>query len=288
MILAKKNEHTRDKSISFQEQGHIYNVEGDTSYTSTTTWMKTFFDEFESDKVIDKMMKSNNWINNKYYGKTKKQIKNEWSEQGKIASSLGTKLHQDIENYYNDITIDNDTIEYNYFKNFTKTHSCLEPFRTEWCVWDKELKLCGSIDMVFKDREGNLLIYDWKRCKEIKKDCNWNKKSKHKIISHILDTNFWHYALQLNIYKAIIEKNYNFIVSDLYIVCLHPNNSNKDYQKIRIPNLQKEIKELFDDRIEELNSIEVEEKEKDGIIYLVDKDNNIYSEEGEILGIWTE
>ena len=36
-------------------------------------------------------------------------------------------------------------------------------------VWDKELKLCGSIDMLFENEFGELELYDWKRCKEIKK-----------------------------------------------------------------------------------------------------------------------
>jgi|TARA_B110000259_G_scaffold182244_1_gene225550 ATP-dependent exoDNAse (exonuclease V) beta subunit len=284
MFLEEKNKHQRDNLISFEEKGHQYTVDEDLTYTSTTTWIKTFFEEFNSDKIIDKMTNSKNWENSKYYGKTKEQIKNEWKEQGNIASMLGTKLHQDIENYYNEIKVDNDSVEYQYFLNFRNEYPQLKPYRTEWCIWDKELKICGSIDMVFLDEEGNLLIFDWKRCKEIKTTDNWGKKSNHQHLKHITDTNFWHYALQLNIYKAILEKNYDSKISGLYIVCLHPNNTN--YNKFEIPNLQKEVKLLFEERLEELNSIEVEEIEKNGKIYLVDINNNIYSEEGEVIGTW--
>ena len=61
---------------------------------------------------------------------------------------------------------ENDSIEYNYFMNFYEDNSHLEPFRTEWMVWDSELRLAGSIDMTFIDRTKNeIMIFDWKRCR---------------------------------------------------------------------------------------------------------------------------
>ena len=67
-------------------------------------------------------------------------------------------------------------------------------------------------------------------------------------INHLPDTNFWHYALQLNTYKAIIEEKYGKKVTNLCLVCLHPNNKNKSFQIIAVPDLQKEIKDLFSER----------------------------------------
>ena len=31
----------------------------------------------------------------------------------------------------------------------------------------------------------------------------------------------------------------------MYLVCLHPINKNKSYQRIKVPNLQKEVKKLM-------------------------------------------
>ena len=31
----------------------------------------------------------------------------------------------------------------------------------------------------------------------------------------------------------------------MYLVCLHPNNENKSYQRIKVLDLQKEVKDLF-------------------------------------------
>ena len=65
------------------------------------------------------------------------------------------------------------------------------------------------------------------------------------MVSHIPDTNFWHYALQLNIYRAILEKNYGKKVSELYLVRLHPDDVYKNYEKIEIPMMDTEIHHLF-------------------------------------------
>jgi Cys-tRNA synthase (O-phospho-L-seryl-tRNA:Cys-tRNA synthase) len=62
-------------------------------------------------------------------------------------------------------------------------------------------------------------------------------------IEHIPDTNYWHYALQLNTYKALIEKNYNKKVTSMVLVCLYPDN--KSYQLIKVPDLSEEINDLF-------------------------------------------
>ena len=69
------------------------------------------------------------------------------------------------------------------------------------------------------------------------------KFSKTECIGHIPDLNFWHYALQLNTYKWILEKNYGKEINDLYLVCLYPNNDN--YILFKVPNLQREIRDLM-------------------------------------------
>jgi CRISPR/Cas system-associated exonuclease Cas4 (RecB family) len=154
-------------------------------------------------------------------------------------------MHYDIECFYNNMDVENQSTEYNYFLSFHKQHNDMEAYRTEWMIYDKELKLAGSIDMVFKNKDGTLSIYDWKRCKEIKKENRWDSAITE-CINHLPDTNYWHYSLQLNTYKAMLEMNYGVKVRDLYLVCLHPNNKNQSYQKIKVPIMKKEIKELFE------------------------------------------
>jgi hypothetical protein len=87
------------------------------------------------------------------------------------------------------------------------------------------------------------MIYDWKRSKGIVRNKQFEEYSHVDCISHIPDTNFWHYALQLNTYKRLLEKNYGKKVTALRLVCLHPNQ--KSYQLIDVPDLEEELDDLF-------------------------------------------
>lgn len=251
-MLSDQNPHIRDQFISFQEEGHIYTINKDTSYTSVTTWNHSHFEHFNADKIIDKMMENQiKWQNNKYFGLTKQDIKNLWDKNKNEASNAGTKLHYDIECFYNNLNVDNKSIEFSYFMNFYSNFSYLQPFRTEWMIYHEELKLAGSIDMLYKNDNGSLSIYDWKRCKDIKKSNSFNKFAITECISHLPDTNFWHYALQLNTYKYILQQKYDVKIKDMYLVCLHPNQSN--YKLFKIPDLYEEISILFQLRINMLS-----------------------------------
>lgn len=254
-FLSKKNSHERDKFISFKEEGHIYTINGKSDFMSVTKWNHSHFEDFNADKIINNMMKSKNWETSEYYGMTKQEIKNLWKKNGKEASQAGTSMHEDIEYFYNGKPRKNDSIEYRYFMDFYKNYANLTPYRTEWMVYDEELKFAGSIDMVFENNDNTLELYDWKRCKSITKVNNWNKYSKTKEIDHIPDTNFWHYSLQLNTYKRILEKNYGKKVTALYLVCLHPNNKNHTYQRIKVPDLQNEVNDLFEIRKTNLKNL---------------------------------
>lgn len=251
--LSNLNHHSHDDHIEFDEPTHVYTIDGDSNYTSVTTWNHQHFSHFDADKIINNMMKSPKWPENKYYGKTPDEIKALWDKNRDEAAFAGTKMHYDIECYYNQCPNENNSTEYSYFMNFVKKFPHFTPYRTEWTIFDKQLKLAGSIDMVFIKEDGHLMIYDWKRCKNISKVNGWDKYAKTECINYLPDSNYWIYSLQLNTYKAILEKNYGFKVDELYLVCLHPEN--KSYLHIKVPDLQKEVKMLFDDRLKKLNSV---------------------------------
>ncbi len=254
--LAKKNSHPRDESITFDEGPHIYTIDGDSDYMSVTTWNHSHFDHFDADKIIDKMMMGRKWgPAHKYWGMTKEEIKKMWEENGKKASTAGTKMHYDIECYYNDmdVEVEEDCLEWKYFEEFEKEiGGSKEPYRTEWMIWDKELKFAGSIDMTYINKDGTIDIYDWKRSVGIRMDNKW-QSALTECIKHLPDCNYYHYSLQLNTYKALLEKNYGVKVKDMYLVCLHPNNENKTYQRIKVIDLQEEVMNLFELRKKMLN-----------------------------------
>jgi hypothetical protein len=89
----------------------------------------------------------------------------------------------------------------------------------------------------------SVTLFDWKRCKEIKKTNSFGEFALTECIDHLPDTNYWHYALQLNTYKAILEAKYDKKVEKMVLVCLHPNLPT--YQLLTVPDLSNEIAALF-------------------------------------------
>lgn len=249
--LAEDNPHERDSHITFDEGPHIYTIDGDSSFMSVTTWNHMHFAPFNADQIIEKMMKGRNWNNSKYFGMTPDEIKDSWEQNRDQAAEAGTKMHFDIECSYNGAEIHNESIEWEFFQKFHADHTHLKPYRTEWMIWDKELQFAGSIDMVFENDDGTLSIYDWKRCKEIKKTNRWQSATTE-CIAHLEDCNFNHYSLQLNTYKALLEKNYGVRIKDMFLVCMHPNNANKSYIKLQVREMPDEIRKLFQLRAEML------------------------------------
>lgn len=254
-FLKKKHPDYRDENVFLDEETHTYNINGEKNYMSVTTFVKNLFEKFDDNAIIDNMMKSKNWNNSKYYGMTKKEIKERWKQNGIIQSRAGTQLHLDIEKYYNNVFTINDSDEFKYFLLFAENYKHLIPYRTEKIIYSKEYRLAGSIDMMFINEENSSLeIYDWKRVKEISRTSKYNKWIQNDIITYLPDSNYWHYALQLNVYKFLYNKEYNNnSVKNLYLVVLHPEN--KSYIRMPVIDLQDEVKQLLADRKIQLNNI---------------------------------
>lgn len=253
--LAQLNPHPRDEFITFEEGPHIYTVHGEKGYTSVTTWNHHHFSDFNADAIIDKILVGRNWHDPtyKYYHMSREEIKSMWDKNRDQASGAGTNMHYDIECYWNKMPVDNTSIEFQWFLNFVRDFPELKPYRTEWMVYYEELKLSGSIDMIFENPDGTLQIYDWKRCKEIVHESAFGKHALTPSISHLPDTNFWHYSLQLNTYKKILEEKYGKKITGLYLICIHPDNPYKRYERIEVPVLEKEMEILFEERKREVS-----------------------------------
>jgi ATP-dependent exoDNAse (exonuclease V) beta subunit len=281
-ILSVANKHQRDDHIQFEEAGHKYTILTDptSKYTSVTTWNHSHFPKFNASQIIKNMMSGKNWKEgHKYWGMSADQIKQQWQSNGAAVSGAGTDMHFEIECFMNEHRLaypythgdlyeeyilnhspghyyNSKPIEWQYFIEYIRDHPTFKPYRTEWLIYDEDLKMAGSIDMVYEKHDGTLAIYDWKRSKDITKVNPYNKYAVTQCISHLHDANFWHYALQLNTYKAILEKKYGKKVSELCLVRLHPDAEEKTYELLPVPDMQPQIQELFELRRKELSIID--------------------------------
>lgn len=269
------NKHPRDQLIEFDAGPHKYTCAGEADYMSVTTWLHSHFKPFDADAIIQKMMSNQErWKKSPYYGMTPGEIKAQWDKGRDEAALKGTAMHAAIEQYY--LTGNNNNLP-SHFLDFIKDHPDLKPYRAEWMIFNEDVRLAGSIDMVvvggnppdpplrvspvpyiqadaLEGVEGGvsapLYLLDWKRCKKIEKTNGFGEFALTECIDHLPDTNFWHYALQLNTYKAILELKYGKKVEKMSLVCLHPNLPR--YQLLTVPDLSKEIESLFALRKEEL------------------------------------
>ena len=215
------------------------------------------------------MMAGKNWNpDNKYWGMTPNEIKAQWNASGAVASGAGTKLHDRIERFMNNgalfggythgdliaatmqqTDIRDDAPEWGFFLDFVRSHPEMKPYRTEWVVYSPNLKIAGSIDMVYENEDGSLAIYDWKRSKDIAKTNDWGRTATTPGATHIPDCNFWQYSLQLNLYRKIVELHYGKRVTKLCLVQLHPDHEEGRFELHEAPLMDDLMDTLLADRL---------------------------------------
>jgi hypothetical protein len=270
--LQLKNPHSRDKSILFDEEPHKYYINGTTEgWVSVTTVISEFFEKFDSLGQATRIAQREDFLTNRSYRKyhdicddyeahgrpRTEAILAQWEAIRDEAASLGTNLHLCIELFYNGIDPEKDEetkgkVPAEYYEQFI-TYQLLqdkhfEPFRTEMIVWDNQMHVCGSVDMLYRHRgDGSYHLRDWKRSKKIQM---WSFGGKRATapLGHLKDTNYSKYCLQLNLYSELLRRNYGISVQSMAIVVFHPNQKGK-YLEFEVSPMPKEMELLVDHHI---------------------------------------
>lgn len=254
--LAEKNRFAPfDDHVHFDEEPHVYTVDDMPYRDSCTSFLGSFFGKFDGDAIAEKIVGSWKWQHKpdyRYYQMTIEQIKANWQQ----ANRLGTRMHLCIELFYNGLEIpthpDFQTREYaHHFKQFHNDYVVgkLEPFRTEWIVFDRTYELIGSVDGIFRridaDNPYTLVLYDWKRC--IKIDAKaYQDETATGPFEGLPKANYWKYALQLNTYKFIIERNTPYRVEEMVLLRCHPDA--ETYERLVVPDLQHYVRRAVEVR----------------------------------------
>ena len=216
------------------DENHVYKLDNQT-YTSVTTLVHRCFIVFDADAILSKMKIKGS----KYDGMTKEEIKELWNANAVEAQEEGTRMHAVIERYYKKEPITKHEWacpELKQFKSFTELND-LTPHGVEWCIYMEPVRLAGTIDFAALNNDGTLDLYDWKRSKQMDVHNSFQKYSH--VVPHIPDTNFGHYTVQLNLYKYMIEQNYNKRVRRMYLVCMYP--SQMSFQQYEVQDIQSDI-----------------------------------------------
>lgn len=232
------NTHPRDNRIEFYPEEHVYLIDN-TVAPSASALVSKFFPAFDAYGRASNLSR-----NNLLYGMPVDEIVKTWKSRGEEAAKKGTYLHQQIEKYFLGETY-KETEEFKLFKQFIADHPEINPYRSEWRVFDEEFHVAGTIDLI--SWNGNELeIFDWKRSNKIidqltRKPIIFDQWGNYGVgqLEDLDDTRYNRYCLQQSLYKYILEKNYGISISRMYLVILHPDYFK--YYKIEVPYMEDEI-----------------------------------------------
>lgn len=246
---------SQDERIHFDEESHTYSVDGCGVMTPVSTVVAKFFDPFDAEKWS--LWKC------RYTPERAPRLRDEWAMKGSFAAQAGTYMHSCIENYINGLgspktlkcsvaykgmyVAGNEVIdishEWENFKRFYRLEA-FTPFRTEWRIFDEDIRVAGTIDLLCSCGGGEFEIYDWKRSNKIDPMADGYNKYGRNGLEHLPDTTYVHYCLQQNLYRYILETNYGMRVSRMNLVVLHPDFPT--YEIVPIPRLNREIGIIVD------------------------------------------
>ena len=122
-----------------------------------------------------------------------KEIAGKWQRNGVVQRAIGTLFHYHCEMFLNGATIEGPPSPefYQWLQLYDNVITARwEIFRTELSVFHLGLQVAGQIDCLCKDKDGSLIILDWKRSKDIKYDSSAQMRPP---LSHMPDSNYFTY-----------------------------------------------------------------------------------------------
>lgn len=213
--------HERDARLHFDADTHTYTADGiEGRLRSVTELVEDCFEKFDAEYWSERKAPS--------LGITPEKLRRQWQENGEQAAALGTELHARIEQYYLGCDCNADDPAYRLFKMFASAVP-LTPYRTEWRIYDDEYCVAGTLDFLAQDQtDGSFEILDWKRSDKLIDrgraitENRYGKRGLHPV-SHLTDCTYWHYALQVSIYRYILETRYDIYVRRGRLGIFHPS-----------------------------------------------------------------
>ena len=208
-----------DSNITLDRESHRYQLTTDPEleFISATTFVSQFFEKFEAEKIAKKLVTSSP----KYMGMTVTDVLALWKE----SATHGTLVHEELENHIlsQSPLTEPKAIQGMQWLNKFKMKANFDIY-TEVMIYSQELRISGTIDLLLLNKNnGQYIIMDWKTSKKIDVKSYRNKRGILPASLDIEDTKFNHYALQLSLYRYLLETYYGLEISQHLIIHLKDN-----------------------------------------------------------------
>ena len=235
--------YAQDDDIDFLPDGHIYLYRGEQRMLPVSNLIAYFFEQFDAQRAAERQQAR--------YGIPVAETLAKWERIGRMASEVGTFVHEQTENwfqhgrfetvcpftYHGQTEMVSVERERNQFLKFISDYA-IHPYRQEWPVFDINLNIAGTIDMVCCNSDGTFTIYDWKRSRKVVDASGrpitegfCGKMSLNGI--SVPDTSYHHYCIQQNLYRYMLQQHYGVTVSALNLVVLCPDYAH--YHVVSVP-----------------------------------------------------
>lgn len=249
---------------NFVEKAHTYYYQNQYPVKySVTQYISRYFPEFDSEKV------SANYA--KKHGLTKEEVLADWKRKGDISSISGTLIHSWLENAKRGKTFDIDltpakqaSVEKEVEERVNillpkakafhnDTIGKLFPIRLEYTVGIKDI-IAGNIDMLcWNDYAKEIQIWDYKNTKEMAQT-NYFGNTCLGPFSWYPDCAYIHYSIQLNTYKAILQRELGVSIGDMYLVHFNYTKPDDKFDIYKCKDFQSIVNDELDKLVEEHNA----------------------------------
>ena len=244
--------YEQDAYIDFESYEHIYIYNGRQRLLPVSSLVGYFFESFNALAAAERKCQN--------YSIPVEESLDQWDRIGTMASEVGTFMHAQTESYFRDGTFE--TIypfcyngeteaislekEKQYFLQFVSDYA-IRPYRQEWPVYDLALNVAGTIDLICQEDDGSFTIYDWKRSSKVVNALGqpitegFNGKMSVNGIN-LPDTSFYHYCLQQNLYRYMLEQHYGIRVRAMNLVVLCA--SYPSYYVAQVPKMDEVVNKM--------------------------------------------
>lgn len=249
---SSKAKHPRGHEIEFFEDSHVYKsiIDGkEIKYTSGTGVIHHCFPPFDPSGEITKRCALKEGI-------SVDELKAKWKAKGDASCKFGTRVHEcceDIELGKNELrnspVDDKEKIVFSHAINMAKRfRQQLDILGVEKIVFSPELRIAGTIDLFARSRkDGSYIIIDHKTNQTIDQENKWNSFALAPI-EHIPDINFYHYALQLNLYQYLLQREEYVPKRSPFKLFLN-HITEEGAKLVELPSLQLEIRDIVLDHV---------------------------------------
>lgn len=235
----------------FYPEDHHYEYKGEQIGISVTRLIEEYAQEFNAEVIAERVATKE--------GRSVQDVLEEWEYKNDFSVHKGSTCHEYVQakwelKYYEPDYFDH-SIE--YFEAVEKIKKQADKFKSDYkdklelianeeIIGSTDYDIASAVDSLFINKQtGGLVLVDYKTNSDIHKNEKYAKNMQVPL-NHLKDDSITHYAIQISIYKYLIEKYAELKVDEWFIVWFSENN--EEYQIINVPYLKNEVQEILERR----------------------------------------